>query len=275
MRAHYFEARLSHILFEVADRAPVLTAEGRSLVDSLPLRPEELRDIRKLPSGVSVLDILRGADDALRTMRLLAFLRLTEALEFVSPTGTTRAQAASPTPQSDAEPGAAPRISTHLDGSPLSLRSAMAVKIARAVGRSIPPPASEKRARLEAAQAFEKGRREAEGGKWDRALEAFRRAVRCMPDALEYGLHAAWAEVMAAGDAETRKQKLQEAAVLARRAIKQEPDLAYAHYVEGIVALESGRDEIALRRFRHAAKLNPGFVDAVRHARILQRRLER
>jgi len=268
IREYYDHRRLDHILFEVADQCPVVTAATREFVAGLPLDPVENRLVAKLPRDVTVLGLLRNSNDSLMVKRLLAFLKLAHVIEFVSPTGVRSSQvvvAKEPAPDPSEKPLAKPK----------DRASAIAVQIARAVGRSIPPPVSHKRARLEAEQAFSKGQRLAGQAKWDQAFEAFNRASRCMPDALEYGLHAVWAEVMSATTTDDRTDRLKAAGVIARQAMKQEPNLAYAYYVEGNVALELGREEIALKRFRKAASLDPGFTDAVRHARLLQRRLEK
>jgi hypothetical protein len=301
MREHYDDRRLDHILFDVADQCPVTTGATGALLMGLPLMPIESRIVATLHGEESVLAIIRASEAPLIAKRILGFLRLADALEFASPAPARVTQvfaeptvatslprrAAAPSPEEDgalraavSAKAVAPRAPTpDAEGAPrrrpLGKASAIAIQIARAVGRSIPPPTSHKRARLEAEKEFAKGQRLAAFAKWDAAYDAFHRASRCMPEALEYGLHAVWAEVMTATTVEDRQERLKAAGVIARQAMKQEPNLAYAHYVEGNVALELGREEIALKRFRRAAAIDPAFTDAVRHARILQRRLEK
>jgi tetratricopeptide (TPR) repeat protein len=300
MREHYADLRLDHLLFDVADRAPHLTDAGRALLATLRFLPAENRLIDGLRGDRTVLEIVRAADDPLAAKRTLAFLHLAEAVEMEVPrVPPPIAERATPEAKSSAEqprPGTVatgeeskrahdeapakvtPEVAQPqgVGGKPkIGRRSALAMRIARAVGRSIPPPISEKRARLEAEQEFAKGRRLAERARWEDAHKAYRRASRCMPEALEYALHAVWAEVMTASDSEERTERLGSAGAVARRALRQEPNLAYAHFVQANVDLELGNPESALRRFRRAASLDPDLTEAVRHARLLQRRLER
>ncbi|RLB50260.1 MAG: hypothetical protein DRJ42_19240 [Deltaproteobacteria bacterium] len=280
VRLHFTEQRLSHVLFDVADQCPVVTRETRDFLSGLPLLPAEHRLIAKLPRDRSMLSMLRVAKDPLALKRLLAFLRMAGVLELVSPTNQSAGEqvvtrvSVKRRPSVPATPAAAATAAASEVPAP-QRASSLAAQISRAVGRSAPPPKNEKRARLEAEQAFERGRAHSKKAKWDSALDAFRRAALCMPDAVEYELYGAWAAVMTAEDGEARKERVREAAIAARRARKQEPEMAYAYYVEGNVALEVGREDAALRRFRHAAKLDPDFTDAVRLARILQRRMEK
>jgi tetratricopeptide (TPR) repeat protein len=287
MREHYDDLRVNHLLFEVADHAPSMTDGGRTLLAKLRFLPAENRLIDGLRGTHTVLQIVRQAKDPLAAKRVLAFLHLAETLAMEPPS-----ERAVPTSEGEPAPTAeeldspaadelpakrAPAPTAPKDGSKpkIGRRSALAMRIARAVGRSIPPPVSEKRARLEAEQEFAKGRQLAERARWEEAHKAFRRATRCMPEALEYALHSIWAEVMTSSTAEERIARLKSAGGIARRALRQEPNLAYAHFVQANVDLELGNAQSALRRFRRAASLDPELTEAVRHARLLQRRLER
>jgi tetratricopeptide (TPR) repeat protein len=293
MREHYDEKRLDPMLFLVADLCPRATPETPAWLERLELRGEEHRATGRLAGDLTIAEIVRRSRDQLAAKRALACLRAVDAIDLVP-----ASLAASPPPETvvvrpaEVAPSPAPRGS-HGTGAPLGANeparanedaeetpeerleraAGAAIRIARAVGRSLPPPPGERRSRLTAEQSFERGVRHAANGAWALAKKDFERAYRLMPNAIEYELHASHAAVAAGEPDQDRDAALDGLDALAARALVIDKKLAFAHYARGIVALHKGRDDAALPFFREAARLDPSHVDAARHARLLAKRL--
>jgi hypothetical protein len=81
-----------------------------------------------------------------------------------------------------------------------------------------------------------------------------------------------WAESRAAGESlggeEYVRTELWELAV---RAVKEEPKMAFGHYVMGFFAKKRADNKRALAMFRRAAELDANFIDAARQAHVLSR----
>jgi hypothetical protein len=133
------------------------------------------------------------------------------------------------------------------------------------------PPADAHRARMQAEQAFQKGRQFMEYGAWPAAAREFRRAHKRQPEA-EYELYALWAEYQSKTDGHERQALREELETHSMAALKRDRRFGFGHYVRGQLALLRGEEETAEKAFRNAVRLDPDNVDAQRHFRLLQRR---
>jgi tetratricopeptide (TPR) repeat protein len=138
---------------------------------------------------------------------------------------------------------------------------------------SIPVPPDVKHSRLRAEQLFQSGRKHLREGRWQKALADLDKAAKRYPEAIEYKLHAAWAEFRMLDDPERMEELKEELADLALRAVRQDKTISFAHYVHAQLFLMAGDEKAARRSFGVAWKLDRSDRDAERHYRVLDRRL--
>ena len=131
-----------------------------------------------------------------------------------------------------------------------------------------------RRQRLLAERSFRDGKTSLRHGRMGQALEQLRRARDLHPEAIEYALYAAWVEFCHAVDPDEAAERQGDLEVLVHEALREDQDLAFAHYVQGQIALSDGNLELATRSFARAVKLDPSHEDAERHYVIARRRLE-
>lgn len=138
---------------------------------------------------------------------------------------------------------------------------------------SIPVPPDVKHSRLRAEQLFQSGRKHLRDGHWAKALADLDKAARLYPEAIEYKLHAAWAEFRTLDDPARMEALKEELGDLALAAVRQDRTMAFAHYVHAQLFLMGGDEKAARRSFGVAWKLDRSDRDAERHYRVLDRRL--
>jgi len=132
----------------------------------------------------------------------------------------------------------------------------------------------ERKARLEAEQAYRRGLRHLWAQRFQKALEELNAAAEGAADLLEYQLGALWAGYRCTRDPEELILLQPKLADLAKRAAIQDRSLAFPPYVLAHMALLQDDDERAFRLFRVAAYRDADNVDAQRYVRILSARLQ-
>jgi hypothetical protein len=134
------------------------------------------------------------------------------------------------------------------------------------------PPGPDADVRTVAESAFRRAKRRLFEGDPQAALPHLRQAVGLLSASLEFDLCLRWAESRAGcqplGGAEYARTELWELAV---KAVKEEPKMAFGHYVMGFFAKERADNKRALAMFRRAAELDANFIDAARQAHIVSR----
>ncbi len=131
-------------------------------------------------------------------------------------------------------------------------------------------PASDHERRLIAEQAYQRGRGHLSDERLEPAKRACGRAVELEPTNAEYRLASELAQLSEAIETEEAARSRLQAAALA--AVKQDPNLALAHYVLGRCALASDDAPAAVRHLRRARTLDRSLLSAERHLRIAIRR---
>jgi tetratricopeptide (TPR) repeat protein len=182
-----------------------------------------------------------------------------EALWTLTASGRRKAKVATvlpqPRPATAAAPGRAPTPSVVVP-TPLD---------PRLVPRLLDPRA----AHVVGEEAFQKAKAYLRRDALAPALAHLKRAVDLCPDAVEFGVYAAWVEFCSSEGEEARRSAKAVAQELAESATKAEPNLAFGFYVLGYVAMLDGDDKRAVRHFRQALRLDDSLVDAERHLRLL------
>ncbi len=138
---------------------------------------------------------------------------------------------------------------------------------------SIPVPSDVKYSRLRAEQLFQSGRAHLWQGHWAKAFAELDKAAKLYPEAIEYELHAAWAEFRTLDDPEEISDQKEKLGELALRAVRQDRNMAFSHYVYAQLYLMADNEKAAHRSFLIAFKLDRENKDAERHYRVLDRRL--
>lgn len=133
-------------------------------------------------------------------------------------------------------------------------------------------PASEHEAKLLAERAFQDALVLHQAGRHAQAAPEFARASQLLPQSDEYRLHARWSAVRARSE-EPHPQDRSELRRLAHAALKADPNLAFAHFVAGAMALDEGDDVHAYRFLVRAVKLDPQNLEAQRQLRMAERRV--
>ena len=284
-RAHFDRDRLNDVVAESLMKH-LIAPEPAELAERFGATPAELRVVRSLDGSRPLAECVRThGDDA--ALPILAALLLCGALEaprvraVEEPTRRPVARAepptplAAPTPVARAEPATVPAAAaqSHAHGDDAEhRRRATAAAASLWLGRRIASTADPRRARVEAEQAFHRGRRFVRDGRFDRAEPELRRATDLYPEADEYALYAAFVALRRATDPAARTRMAAALAKRLREALKRDPELAFAHYVDGHLALDAGDVARAERSFRAALRLDPTELDAERQLRLLASR---
>lgn len=138
--------------------------------------------------------------------------------------------------------------------------------------RPPPAPSDVMVARLEAERAYQVGCAHLADEQWTPAAEQLLRAAKLYPDAVEYALAAAWAELRAGhgeGSLKDRRNRLRD---LAHQTIARDASIALAHIALGHVLGIEGNDHEARRSLQTAARLQPQNQEVVRQLRAMERR---
>lgn len=130
-------------------------------------------------------------------------------------------------------------------------------------------------ARLEAEKAFLRGKEHLAEDRPARALPELRKAAALLPEALEYAVYAAWAELCTCADDERRPAIERSLKAITTRAVRQDNDFAFGIYVLGRLAMDQDKNELAERYFRAASTLDPKLLDAARRLRLLEMRRQK
>jgi tetratricopeptide (TPR) repeat protein len=138
--------------------------------------------------------------------------------------------------------------------------------------RPPPAPADVMVARLEAERAYQAGCAHLSDEQWTAAADELRRAGTLYPDAVEYALAAAWAELRAGRGEGTLKDRRAQLRELAAQNIARDAGMALAHLVLGHILGIEGNDHEARRSLQTAARLQPHNLEVVRQLRVLDRR---
>jgi hypothetical protein len=123
-------------------------------------------------------------------------------------------------------------------------------------------PIDERRKRLAAEQAYQRGIKALWSERWAEAETELRRAAAAMPDALEYKLAAAWASYRQCADPAAQGSMRERLGELSRELAKQNNQHALPPYVLGHLALSEGDVEHALQCFRVAVRRDASNTDA-------------
>lgn len=132
-------------------------------------------------------------------------------------------------------------------------------------------PPSDHDARILGEQAFQRGRTYLFQGSLKQATSELDKAHKHQPQNVEYELYATWAAFALGTLApDVGRQSLKQ---VANAALKADPNLAFAYYVMGEIALIEKSEPTAKRALEHAVKLDPNLVDAQRRLRMLSKRV--
>ena len=137
---------------------------------------------------------------------------------------------------------------------------------------SAPPPANVKKQRLLAEAAFQRGKSALADGALGKALKELKRAHSLHAEAVEYELYATWVEFLTSKDSDWQGALRQSLEGLVMRAVRENSQMAFAHYVKAHLSLRDGNEEAALKGFRVVLRLDPDHRDAERHYRVLAQR---
>ncbi len=122
---------------------------------------------------------------------------------------------------------------------------------------------------LEAEVCFQEGQRLLAQRAYERALEAFGRALELYPDAGEYHSHYGWALHLCHPD---HPDIISEAIEHVRCGIKLAGQRETSYLFLGRLCKATGRVELAERMFTRAIQLDPGCVEALRELRLISLR---
>jgi CheY-like chemotaxis protein/curved DNA-binding protein CbpA len=122
---------------------------------------------------------------------------------------------------------------------------------------------------LEAESHFQEGQRLLAQRAYERALQAFGRALELYPDAGEYHSHYGWTLHLCHPD---QPDIASEAIEHVRRGIKLAGQRETSYLFLGRLCKATGRVEMAERMFSRAVQLEPGCVEALRELRLINLR---
>jgi hypothetical protein len=258
IRLHWDDARTGPLVAALAKEKPRLRADAAALATRFGLAVADMallasidgqRTTRALVDGSPL-----GADSA---ARLFAALVVLDAVSFPSTThGAVVGRPSVPPPPPAAPPAPVRPVASPPKPAPAKPAPAPPAPAGAPVRLSQLPP-DVRKARLEAEQQFQAGRRQFDAGKTYPAARILRRAAGLYPEAAEYALWAEWAEyktLREAAEQAAKRAGLREAAIAA---LRQDKMLAMGHYVLGFVLAADNDRETALRFLRRAAELEP------------------
>ncbi len=125
---------------------------------------------------------------------------------------------------------------------------------------------------LEAESHFQEGQRLLAQRAYERALEAFGRALQLYPDAGEYHAHYGWALHLCHPD---QPDIASEAIEHVRRGIKLAGQRETSYLFMGRLCKVVGRVQLAEKMFARAVQLEPGCVEALRELRLINLRRQK
>jgi tetratricopeptide (TPR) repeat protein/CheY-like chemotaxis protein len=150
-----------------------------------------------------------------------------------------------------------------------------ALRLARPRPAGGPNSAAERKGRLGAEEALQRGKVLLRNGAVAGAREQFERAVGLAPEELEYRLYAAWTEQLLEKADDARLVARAKTRALALQLLKQDRRHAKAHAILGVMLCDEGELEAAERHFRAALAADPEEIDAKRGLRLVTQRLAR
>jgi hypothetical protein len=299
VRSVFDEARVARMLGDAATRFPELVDSADRISERFRLDPADAAFLGEIKGDQTTFQLIYGTSlGGVLASQLLAVLIVAEAVVLRDdptthpvPTAAPAAEVAPPPSQVHPDPPpAAPQ------GAGEAARQLARVRLARRLARpgegptspgapaattdqptppgtkSLPPPV--KHARLRAEQLFQSGKVHVKNERWPLAVTDLEHAVRLFPGAVEYQLYAEWAKSQNLSESTEMTAVRGRLRDLAFQALRQDRQMAFAHYVLGQVQLMEGDEKLALRSFRIATKLDPGDRTAARFHRMLSRKLE-
>ncbi len=278
-RRYYELPRLEPLWKPASAFYPALADAAEVMAARFAMTPEERVVVEAADGSRSVAELTASGLDAVRTIAALIVTQgatlhssAAEARETAASRARVRVPAAAPAPRAPPpRPAPPPPVVKLTIKEPPPEEEPEPAHRARP---SVPPSADVKRARLRAEQGFQAGKRNLRSGLLGKAVEDLDKAAALHPEAVEYQLYAAWARFRLDQEAGAVEQHRDELARLALQAVREDRNMAFAHYVHAQLLLMDGDDKGAYKSFRVAHKLDPDDVDALRHVRILARRGE-
>lgn len=282
LRTHFDAERLRPILRPHAERFPLVEGDASEIARRFRMNPSEQRLLHAIDGSRSLAALRRdGPLESLHAGQLLAALLLCHQLSLREPTALRSA----PSPAARARIPSGQRRPVAASASrpgPGASQTAAAAERARRNLESLrrrPATAKAKPAegqqRLEAEQAFHKGRRLLAQNLIGAALRALGRAVELQGDQAEYLLLHAWAEYLAARGEEARLLARAKVRAQAQRLLLQDAQSATSHSILGRLLYDEGEREAAEKHFRLALRSEPGDVEAQRGLRLIEGRRRR
>jgi DNA-binding response OmpR family regulator/tetratricopeptide (TPR) repeat protein len=283
IRTHFDAERLRPLLRPHAERFPVVAGDPGELALRFRMSATEQRLVHRIDGTRSLAALRRdGPLDSLHAGQLLAALSLSHELSLRETAARTTHDAATATP-----PAAAPRSRLARASTRPSPRAARAAEAADRARRSLDSlrrrsPATPGRApkdsnqiRLEAEQAFNKGRRMIAQNLIGAALRELARAIELQGEQTEYVMFHAWAEYLGSRAEEPRMLAKARARSQAQKLLKQDRDSARAHSILGRLLYDEGELEAAEKHYRLALRSEAGDVEAQRGLRLIEGRRRR
>ncbi len=267
-------AETERVVLGMGSRYPQLRGEVDEVARSAELKPKEAR-LLELMDGSRTLDgvITQSPLDQLHALQIVAALSLLDEISWtLAPLQRVQAETV-------VVPGA-------VTAEPRRARSRPRLPIVRRASRRPPPapappkpaaPAEPKapssaKARLIAELAFRRGKAAYRAGLLGKALLDLKRAAELDPEVIEYQLYALWTEHQTSKGWKILAALREKLADLVQAALAQDRNLAFAHHVQAHLYLHREEQDMALRAFRIAYKLDSNDVDSERHIRVLSRR---
>ncbi len=284
----FSEQRTEAVLRPGETLYPRLVGDGADLAELFDLRGSELRFVEGIDGRRTTGDVLAsGADvDAAAVVAALVLCGRAELSAEPLEVAATPSIRPSIPPARPEVPQVDPAAALARERAAKAIARLKLVRVSRpaptpsgrpvAAATSARPaaPSDPREARLLAEDAFQRGVAFVRQDRIDRAAPELKRAHELMPAAGEYHVYALWADLQVDADQGTEAQR-HELRRLATAAVRHDPNFAFGFYVLGQLAMHDGDNTFALKAFRHAAKLDPGEVDAARHARLLAMRTGR
>lgn len=285
IKAYYDPARFSPLLEPGWRLFPVCTEPAAELARWLEMSAEEEAYLSRMDGTARTDELVTHSGlDTVHAGQLMAALTLTRSVEFRPTRGLTtaekrraaavrvagaRALRRPGSPAAGPSPGAPPPGAVKGAAAPVAPpKPAVALPASQAADAT-------RRRQTAAEVCFQRGKRALASGHHAAARTEFAEARRLMPEVTEYQLLEAWTELVSEKH-QTGTQELRERLEkLSIRALRQDRSLAFAHFVQGHLAMMDGDDVGALRAVRVAAKLDPTLADAKRYEQLISRRLKR
>lgn len=275
----YGEPRCDAGLAPTLSSAFVLHESPRHIAEALHLVAAEVRLLKDLAPGEVVRDLLtavqRDRGQRLSTKRLLLTLLLTGHASLHDP-ATKQRHSLTPAPMEAMRSSDADAAKRHREAVARRRAAELALRLQRARrgGGSADDLKSAERAqklRLKAEQLKVRGMQAMSAGNLAGALSLFAQA-REAHDTPTYRLAEAWVKMRTTQDERDAAESQEAAIVLARSAVKDNREDAFAWRVIGEVALARQDLAQAEKAFKMAVRADERDTDAVRYLRLVQMR---